>query len=127
MTVGDRGSTVGSGAQLEQAYQLGMECGPDGGPIAGIDADTTEEELLRLADTGVSHFTESARYANVVAPELRRLAGYEDSGMGTYQVQPDREHADRFSYLFDSFREGFVDAYYESWEAVQDSSEGGDA
>jgi hypothetical protein len=127
MTESDRGSTAGSGAQLEQAYQLGMECGPDGGPIAGIDADTTEEELLQQASEAVSHFTESAHYANHVGPELRRLAGYEDSGMGTYQVQPDREHADRFSTLFEYFQQGFTDAYYSSWEAAQDSSEGGDA
>jgi hypothetical protein len=127
MTESDRGSTVGSGAQLEQAYRMGLDYGPGETLPVGVEPDMTEGEVLSLAHEAFSHFTESAHYANVVAPELRRLAGYEDSGTGCYSFEPGREHARRFDSLLDSFREGFGDAYYSSWEDMQDSSEGGDA
>lgn len=37
----------------------------------------------------VGHFTETAEYANHVAPILRQLSGNEDLGMGTYQKHRD--------------------------------------
>jgi hypothetical protein len=35
-----------------------------------------------------SHYTGSAEWANTVAPSLRAMAGYDDTGHGTYQEEP---------------------------------------
>lgn len=67
---------------IEQARELGEREGP-------------------LAFDG---FSQSARYANVVLPELRRLAGYEDAtGAGTY-TEPGDPH------LLDECVSAFIEA-----------------
>jgi hypothetical protein len=56
----------------EEAYQMGHD------EFKGIDADSAE-------DVEFHHFTETARWANTIAPRLRAMAGARDpTGKGTY-------------------------------------------
>lgn len=56
---------------LEQAYQKGYD---------RFDGEATPER----SDPSLDGFTDSATYANHVLPGLRQMAGYDDSGHGTY-------------------------------------------
>jgi hypothetical protein len=62
---------------------------------SAYDAGYSEFDEIPAAESDepadLSFFTETARYANVVAPRLRATAGLADSGHGTYQK--DREVA----------------------------------
>jgi hypothetical protein len=57
--------------QEEAAYNMGH--------AEFADHDTAEDP-----EVDPYLITDSARYANVIAPELRAMAGYADRGMGTY-------------------------------------------
>lgn len=46
----------------------------------------SQGEEVSEEDFQFSHFTESATWANTVAPRLRSMAGYDDEGYGTYQT-----------------------------------------
>lgn len=46
----------------------------------------SQGEEVDEEDFQFSHFTESATWANTVAPNLRAMAGYDDEGYGTYQT-----------------------------------------
>lgn len=67
-----------------QAYELGWnEARPIDTAEPDIEADTPQEAAEanpRLTEPP----TDSAHYANVIAPKLRGIAGYHDSGHGTY-------------------------------------------
>lgn len=55
-----------------EAYQMGHD------EFSDVEADSAE-------DVEFHHFTETARWANVIAPRLRAMAGAEDpTGKGTY-------------------------------------------
>jgi len=62
---------------------------------SAYDAGYSEFDEIPAAESDepadLSFFTETARYANIVAPRLRATAGLADSGHGTYQE--DREVA----------------------------------
>ena len=60
---------------LEEAYRMGHN---EFTTMAPPDGDIDEEFDL-------SPFKSSARWANHIAPDLRAMAGYADSGHGTYQ------------------------------------------
>ena len=56
----------------EEAYRMGHD------EFSDVEADSAE-------DVEFSHFTELARWANVIAPKLRAMAGARDpTGKGTY-------------------------------------------
>lgn len=55
---------------VEEAYRMGY------GRFVDAPQDAHGRDL--------SHYKESARYINHVAPKLRSMAGHADSGMGTY-------------------------------------------
>lgn len=57
----------------EEAYQMGFD------EFDGFAAEDPEEFELH-------YFKESARWVNVIAPELRSMAGFDDAGHGTFQV-----------------------------------------
>jgi|APHM01.1.fsa_nt_gi hypothetical protein len=63
---------------LDEAYRMGY--------TRFEDAETVDEEDSDALE-GLSHYKEMASYINNVAPRLRALAGYVDSGPGTYQVE----------------------------------------
>lgn len=98
-----------TGELLEEAYNYGLEEGEGGDPSLIEEEAENEEEALEVIYRGWDGYTQGAHYANTVLPNLRRLAGYEDSGHGTYQVCPDEQTSQRHSDLVDSFREGWVD------------------
>jgi len=101
----------------ERAYELGYD--------EFSRMDNPEGDRLEL-----EYFTDSARYANIIAPKLRAIAGYADSGHGCYQTNRDivlvdeRELDDRpiegnswnagsfFSEVHDAWRHGCHDGYH---------------
>jgi len=61
----------------EQAYRMGHN------EFSDVEADSAD-------DVEFHHFTESARWANVIAPKLRAMAGAADpTGKGTYTAHRD--------------------------------------
>jgi len=97
------------GAKAETAYRLGYS--ETEGMIGGLPAARaeTEAEAISLAQESLSMFKESARWANIIAPQLRELAGYEDSGVGTYSQVPDDSVVHTREHLVDYFGQGYVD------------------
>lgn len=110
---------------LDAAYRLGTEKGP---------ANESPPDAY-------SHFTETAQYANVVAPMLRCLAGHGDAGHGTYRVRrpvvvvPEGDGDDSpavgeyhdspdpvLNVVLDAFRRGFHDAHRTDPEGYDDLS-----
>lgn len=59
---------------LDEAYDMGYR---EFDPVPEAESDEPVD---------LSAFTETARYANHVAPRLRAIAGHADSGAGTYTV-----------------------------------------
>jgi len=104
------------GAKAETAYRLGYS------ETEGTIADDTtvqvetEREMLQLAHESLSQFKGSARWANIVAPQLRELAGYEDSGVGTYTQVPDDSVVHTREHLVDYFGQGYVDGLLDGTE-----------
>jgi len=60
------------------------------------------------------NFVQDADYVNNVLPELRRIAGYEDAGMGTYTVVPEGKNENRLDTLYDDLVAAF-------WEGVMNT------
>lgn len=60
-------------AAVEDAYEMGY----DRFEGQELDAEVADE-------WDYSYFTETATYSNIVQPALRAIAGYGDSGTGTY-------------------------------------------
>lgn len=87
------------------AYDRGQRC--DAHLIAEESATQEEAELAIL--NGFEHMTESARWCHHILPDLRAVAGYDDSGMGTYTLDPDDECHYRLDELTDAYRCGYVD------------------
>lgn len=61
----------------EEAYSMGFDRFDQSLP----DIDSNEDKRM-----AVDHFQETAQYANVVAPRLRAISGFDDGGHGTYQM-----------------------------------------
>ena len=59
---------------LEEAYQMGHD------EFQPMDPPEDEDDL------NLAPFHDSARYANHILPDLRAMAGFDDSGHGTYQT-----------------------------------------
>lgn len=60
---------------LEEAYRMGHS------EFEGMDEPNDD------GDMDLSPFKSSARWANIIAPDLRAMAGYDDGGHGTYKLQ----------------------------------------
>ena len=71
--------TSGDVAVVKPYYLLGEAYSMGHAEFEDMDAPPEEEEL------DISPFKESARWANIIAPKLRSMAGYADGGHGTYQ------------------------------------------
>jgi hypothetical protein len=69
-------AVVPEGEALEKAYRDGFE-----------RFDEAPDDALEGPGEPFGQFTGSAEYVNTVAPRLRALAGYVDSGTGTYRVE----------------------------------------
>lgn len=104
------------GANAETAYRLGyQETESFRWELEDIGA-STEEEAIQSAHRSLSAFTDSARYANIILPQLRELAGYEDSGHGTYQEAPNEDCTHLLGTMVDYFTQGYVDGLLEGTE-----------
>ena len=89
-----------------EAYSIGYSNGPSDLP-----------EKATLEDIDISMFTESANYINSIAPELRALCGYQDSGKGTHiKVPNDTAYHIFHEDCFPSFHEGYLDKAKETLE-----------
>jgi hypothetical protein len=58
-------------------------------------------------------YTSGARYTNIILPELRAMAGYEDSGAGTWQ-QLTGEAQETAPYVLDELVGAFMDGMYQA-------------
>jgi len=86
-----------TGAALE-AYEMGYnEMGSD--PVNPTIFD-------------MDGYHSGARYSNIILPELRAMAGYEDSGMGTWQ-QLTGEAQETAPYVLDELVMAFTDGMYQ--------------
>jgi hypothetical protein len=105
--------------RIEEAYSMGHD------EFSDVEADSAEEIEF-------SHFTESARWANIIAPDLRAMAGYADAGHGTYRegrqiaaIKPgceEDEPAEAYLMDADSLYESLVDAYrMGAYDGVEDT------
>jgi hypothetical protein len=97
------------GAKAETAYRLGYSETEDFAWDLEDLGVSCESVAVSKAHRSLSTFKESARWANIVAPQLRELAGYEDSGVGTYSQIPDDSVVHRREHLVDYFGQGYVD------------------
>lgn len=59
--------------------------------------------------TDFASYRDMARYTNVIAPELRKLSGFEDSGPGTYTIGGEEE-VEMYGEVNDMFFSGALDA-----------------
>lgn len=63
-------------------------------------------------DVGFDYFTETSEYVNTILPRLRKWSGYNDAGMGTYQM------TDLVQCLTSDEMEELADGYIEGSETV---------
>jgi len=113
---------------VEEAEALAHAYGRGYDRFAGIDADVA-------ADTDPSRITDSAAWANHIAPTLRCTAGYRDSGYGTWQVNGSIalvEDGDEGDHPADAvvmdaadFHREVVEAWYDgAYAAIDDAVDG---
>jgi len=70
---------------VRDAYQLGRREGPSSLEVEYYDGPGTREHTPAY---GMDAFRDTARYANIVTPEIRRLSGFGDpSGRGTHTAE----------------------------------------
>lgn len=105
----------------EEAYRMGHD------EFSDVEADSADEIEF-------GHFTGSARWANVIAPKLRAMAGARDPlGVGTYTehrevaaILPGAEEDEPaeadlvssqrlYSALVDAYRRGALDSVEDTW------------
>lgn len=92
----------------EEAYELGWN---EGEAVEGTYGEGGEFE-----DSYPEFPTDSARWANVIAPKLRSIAGYEDSGRGTFQEVP----IDEAQWIYqEDVREAFERGYADRLEGEE--------
>jgi len=103
---------------VEEAYNYGLEEGSGGDPQLLEEEAGGEREALEIAHSTFNQYTQYAHYCNTVLPKLRRMAGYEDRGHGTYQKAPSDQCRDRLDSLVEYFQQGWIDAQLEGtkWE-----------
>lgn len=86
----------------EEAYQMGWN------KAAQIEGQFGEDGEFEDSDPRLP--TDSANWANNIAPKLRALSGYEDEGHGTYQKVPiDLAHEIFNEDALPAFRRGYYD------------------
>jgi len=97
----------------EQAYKMGYETGK----AVAETAKTIPE--IKSPEEAYSNYEEnevqSANYSDFVLPELRRLAGCKDTGVGTYTICSE-EAASLFHELVDKYWEGVYNGIVENWK-----------
>ncbi len=104
---------------LDHAYSRGYD------RFAGLDPEIA-------ADADPSRITDSASWANHIAPMLRATAGFRDGGMGTWQIDgrialiedgDEADHpADARLMPASTFHREVVDAWYEGAYAALDAA-----
>jgi len=87
-----------TGAALE-AYDMGYN------EFSGADP-------MPPSEFDLSPFYSSARYANIIVPTIREMAGYEDSGHGTWQ-QLTGEAQETAPYVLDELVDAFSHGMYQ--------------
>lgn len=100
--------TIDMAETRKEAYEMGFD------RFKGLSGEETEEFTFEP-------FTQSAEWANTILPRLRAMAGYSDSGYGTYTEEntvlvtsedPSAERESRYLFdeLVDMYRNGAYDA-----------------
>jgi|APHM01.1.fsa_nt_gi hypothetical protein len=91
-----------------EAYRRGWS---EGGPVPTqtlLERHETVTEAVRDVSEAYHTYTEGAHYCNVVLPRLRELAGFEDGGRGTFQIQPGPAEGMALDRLTEVFRQGYI-------------------
>ena len=65
-------------------------------------------------------YTSGARYANIILPELRAMAGYQDSGKGTW-FELTGEARDEVPYIYDELIDAFFEGMYQKNQDMIDA------
>jgi len=99
-------------AVKKEAYNMGYEVGKK----VAETAKTIPE--IKNADEAYAGFEDneiqSSNYANFTLPELRRLAGCQDAGYGTYTICSE-EAEFLYNELIDKYWEGVYKGITENW------------
>ncbi len=115
----------------EEAKEKGKEKGkPAGRQIAEREGEMDDDELSIQKTKSLNGLTQSAEYANSILPELRKMAGFEDSGIGTFREVPygdsdDHKLSQIHSELVTAYHEGFFEGLQEAYEERLKELKGG--
>lgn len=106
----------------EEAYEMGCNQGvPAGKNAYRIPEVATPDEAYRNMS---EHYVQSAQYANHILPELRELAGYEDTtGAGTYTRRPNDEATHLYEEIVNEFWEGVYQGIEEGWKHADETGQ----
>jgi len=94
-----------TGVELE-AYEMGYN---------EFQGDPVPPEMLDTAG-----YTSGARYANIILPELRAMAGYSDDGYGTWQ-ELTGEARNEAPYLLNELVDAFFSGMYQKNQDMIDA------
>jgi regulator of RNase E activity RraB len=106
----------------KEAYRMGYEEGLD---IYFEDPSEIEDDevLEDIINDYMDNLSQTDYYANGVLPELRKLAGYKDHGVGTY-TDGDEEEGWNLEELHDEYDEGVMRGIHESARRTRKSARG---
>jgi len=95
----------------------------------------TDDELYDIAIEILDNEYQTSDYINNLLPEVRRDAGYEDSGLGTYRIIPNIVGYDKedISFYLDentrelltAYEDGFVEVFVEEAKKAKKNFKGG--
>lgn len=85
---------------MDEAHDMGFE------DAEGVAEESPENDVSKIVSMAEDSITQSASWSNHTLPELRKMAGFRDSGAGTYQIGGE-ENQRMLDALIDSYWEGF--------------------
>lgn len=92
-----------------EAYQHGYNDGMELTTAEIMESEDRLDDPEEVVHRDFHHVTESARWANHIAPRLRRLAGYQDpAGMGTF-TDPAGTDSWELDEVVEAYRDGRID------------------
>lgn len=99
--------------KLREAYEMGYAQTEHFRPdleIPGWDEMSEDQRVTEAFESFDGH-SQYAGYANHTLPSLRAMAGFEDSGYGTYTECPSDAAMYFFTDLVDAYQNGYIDGF----------------
>lgn len=87
--------------KISDAYDMGYK------EAEGVAQDSPETDASEIVHQARDGFTQSASWANNYLPRFREMAGFEDSGPGTYTQESTAGKQEFLDALIDAFWRGF--------------------